>query len=240
MYGIIGAMTSEITLLRDQMQELKEHEIGTMVFYMGLLKEAPCVLVKCGIGKVNAAVCAQLLIDRFGVDKIINTGIAGGVGAGLKVGDIVIGTSSVQYDFDMQPLGYAKGYMDGPDRTKFTIYESDKGLVEEFKTAVKEALPNQRVLEGRIATGDKFVADAALKAELRDHFGAIAAEMEGAAIAHVTEKNDVAAVIIRAISDLADEGASESVENFEQLTADASATILLHMLERAVTIPVLV
>lgn len=240
MYGIIGAMQSEITLLKSEMQEMKTHTIGMMEIYTGLLKEAPCVLVQCGIGKVNAAVCAQLLIDKFGVDKIINTGIAGGIGADLKVGDIVIGTSSVQYDFDMQPLGYAKGYMDGPDRTKFTVYESDKGLIEEFKAAVKEALPNQRVLEGRIATGDKFVADPALKIELRDHFGAIAAEMEGAAIAHVAQKNSVAAVIIRAISDLADEGASESVENFEQLTADASATILLHMLKRAVTIPVLV
>ncbi|MGI6665044.1 MAG: 5'-methylthioadenosine/adenosylhomocysteine nucleosidase [Christensenellaceae bacterium] len=239
MYGIIGAMSSEIILLREHMREIKEEKIGVFTFYQGVINGSEVVLVKCGIGKVNAAMCAQIMIDRFAVTKLINTGIAGGVGSGLSVGDVVIGVDAVQHDFDMRGLGYAKGYMTGEDMTAYTVYQADEGLVAEFRAAVSAVVPPEKIKEGRIATGDIFVSDSAVKKELREGFASLAAEMEGAAILQVAEANKIPAVIIRAISDLADEGAEASVENFEQFAADISAETLLVLLEQAAMVPVL-
>jgi adenosylhomocysteine nucleosidase len=185
------------------------------------------------MGKVNAAMCAQIMIDQFSVDRIINTGIAGGVAHGLSVGDFIVGVASVQHDFDLSPLGYVRGYMAGEDRNAPTFYPSDATLVADLKKAAKEVLPANKVKEGVIATGDVFVSTAGLKEELLTLFGAAAAEMEGAAIAQVSRANGIAAVIIRTVSDLADEKAESSVKNFEQFAADTSASMLLHMLKNA-------
>ena len=109
MWGIIGAMDSEISLLRTQMQQEQEIRRGNKVFYRGYIEEQPVIVTKSGMGKVNAAMCAQMLIDLFGVDHLVNTGIAGGIAAGLHVGDVVIGSAAVQHDFDLTPVGYVVG-----------------------------------------------------------------------------------------------------------------------------------
>ncbi|MEI3416342.1 MAG: 5'-methylthioadenosine/S-adenosylhomocysteine nucleosidase [Christensenellaceae bacterium] len=116
MWGIIGAMDSEISLLRTQMQQEQEIRRGNKVFYRGYIEEQPVIVTKSGMGKVNAAMCAQMLIDLFGVDHLVNTGIAGGIAAGLHVGDVVIGSAAVQHDFDLTPVGYVRGHIVGPDR----------------------------------------------------------------------------------------------------------------------------
>lgn len=233
MYGIIGAMESEVAQLCAGMEEISESVVAGIRFWTGKIAGIPVVLAQSGIGKVNAAMCAQIMIDRFCVDRIVNTGIAGGVAHGLSVGDFIVGVASVQHDFDLSPLGYAKGYMSGEDKNKPTVYPSDASLAADFKKAAAEVLPENKIKEGVIATGDIFVSTGGLKEELRIRFGATAAEMEGGAIAQVAHANGVAAVIIRTVSDLADEKAESSVKNFEQSAADTSAGILLHMLKNA-------
>ncbi len=234
MYGIIGAMESEVALLRGRMRRPKEHTIAGIDFWAGAIAGTDAVLARSGIGKVNAAMCAQLMIDRFSVDKLINTGIAGGVAQGLAVGDFIVGTSSVQHDFDLGALHYVRGYMgSGGDGSRPTIYYSDAGLVAEFKRAAANVLPDSKIKEGVIATGDIFVESSVLKKELHALFFASAVEMEGAAIAQVARANGVASVIVRTVSDLADEEAGVSFASFEKAAADVSANILLHMLENA-------
>ena len=231
MWGIIGAMESEILLLRGKMQQECEICYGNKKFYQGILNGQAVVLTQSGMGKVNAAMCAQMLIDRFGVDRLVNTGIAGGIARELHVGDIVIGTASLQHDFDLTPIGYAKACMRGPDKTKPTLFFADKALVEEFRLAARNVLPEEKIHEGLIVTGDVFVSNREVKLALRKNYNAYAAEMEGGAIAQVAEENGIAAVIVRSISDLADDYAQKSVENFEQSAADLSAQIILCMLE---------
>ena len=230
MWGIIGAMDSEISLLRTQMQQEQEIRRGNKVFYRGYIEEQPVIVTKSGMGKVNAAMCAQMLIDLFGVDHLVNTGIAGGIAAGLHVGDVVIGSAAVQHDFDLTPVGYVRGHIAGPDREKPTLFAADAELAEHLRRAAEQELSADKVHVGCIATGDQFVNQREVKRQLRERYGAYAAEMEGGAIAQVAEENGIAAVILRCISDLADEGSQESVENFEQLAADTSARILVRML----------
>lgn len=233
MWGIIGAMESEIALLRAQMQHEQEICCGNKVFYRGSIAGQPVVLTQSGMGKVNAAMCAQMLIDRFDVKRLVNTGIAGGIACGLHVGDIVIGDASLQHDFDLTPVGYAKACMHGPDKSKPTIFRADAALVAQFQAAAEKVLPTEKIHRGLIATGDVFVSERSMKLELRELYDAYAAEMEGGAIAQVAEENGIAAVIVRCISDLADENAHESIDHFEQIVADQSARILIKMLEAA-------
>lgn len=233
MWGIIGAMESEITLLRAQMQYEQEIRYGNKVFYRGSIAGQPTVLTQSGMGKVNAAMCAQILIDRFGVTRLVNTGIAGGIARGLHVGDIVIGNASLQHDFDLTPVGYVKACMRGPDKSRPTVFVADAELVAQFQKAAEKVLPSGKIHRGLIATGDVFVSERKMKLELRELYDAYAAEMEGGAIAQVAEENGIAAVIVRCISDLADENAHESIDHFEQMVADQSANILIKMLEEA-------
>jgi adenosylhomocysteine nucleosidase len=231
MFGIIGAMESEITLLKGKIEEIEEHYLGRSVFYTGKLEGQEVVLLKSGIGKVASAIGAQAMIDRFHVSGIVNTGIAGGIGKGLAVGDIVVGSFAVQHDFDMSGLGYAPGYMEGEEKDQPTRYLPDEALVQEFLQAARKVMPEEHIHRGGIATGDLFVSGSAAKKRLRETFDAMAAEMEGGAIAQTAVQNGVPFVIIRAISDLADEGAASSVEQSEQTMADRSAKILLELLK---------
>lgn len=232
MIGIIGAMQSEITLLRAQMQNEKQTVLGNKVYYEGVIAGQAVVLTQSGMGKVNAAMCAQQLIDRFGVDKLINTGIAGGVALGLHVGDIVIADKTVEHDFDLTPVGCVKGCLGGNvPKDEPTYYYTDKVLVEYLQKAAQQYMSAENIHIGCIATGDQFVSSKEVKQELRTFYNAYAAEMEGGAIVHVAGENGVSAVIVRCLSDLADENAHESVDNFEQLAADRSADILVSMLK---------
>ena len=231
MLGIIGAMESEIRLLLGKMQEVRQKNYGRMAFYLGKIEGQDIVLMESGIGKVAAAIGAQVMIDRFGVSGLVNTGIAGGVGKGLCVGDIVVGSFAVQYDFDMSALGYAPGYMDGEEEDRPTRYMADEKLKKEFLKAAEKVMPAGHTHEGGIATGDRFASDAELGRRLREDFSCLAVEMEGGAIAQTAVQNQVPFVLVRSISDLADEQASASVEQFEQFAADRSAQILVELLK---------
>ena len=229
-FGVIGAMSIEIENLRAALSDVETRETAGLTFYSGALGSHRVVLVQSGIGKVNAARCAQILIDRYAPDYLVNTGIAGGVGKGLAVADVVIGTELVQHDFDVTFFGYARGNLCAEKDGKPTVFTSDAALVERFRAAAETLLEPSRVKTGRIATGDQFVAERALKHDIAGTFGAIAAEMEGGAIAQTAAAAGVPFVVIRAISDLADETSEINYPAFERDTANLSADILLKMI----------
>ena len=224
--GIIGAMDIEVETLKSALSECKTTKIAEMEFYEGSLNGKNVIVVKCGIGKVNAGRCVQILADKFDVDAVVNTGIGGGIGDDLAVADIVIGNELVQHDFDVTGFGYAKGYMFSGDEDKPTLYKCNAELVEKLKSASKKCLDEKKIKVGRIATGDVFVSDCEKKKEIKETFDALVCEMEGGAIAQSAAANGMPFVVLRAISDLADGSASNSYEQFERETAYLSAEII--------------
>lgn len=231
-FGIIGAMECEVNNIKSKLQNLKEEKVGNRIFYLGKLHEHNVVLVQSGVGKVNAAICTQYIIDKYSPNYIINTGIGGGLGKGLEVGDIVIGTEFVQYDFDVTAIGYALGYMcTGTHKDKPTKFYSDTKLINEFEKALKEAAPNVKYHTGIIATGDCFVSSIEKKLQIRDTFNAIAVEMEGAAIAQTANANEIPCIIVRAISDLADEHAAKDHEFVETEMAEHCSSTIENLLK---------
>ena len=231
-FGVIGAMESEIARLRGLLRGGAAETHAGLTFYSGTLGAHRVVLVQSGIGKVNAARCTQLLIDKYTPDYIVNTGIAGGIGDGLAVADVVIGTELVQHDFDVRAFGYARGNLCEADhRDTPTVFRGDEELAQRFRKAAETLMDAGRVKTGRIVTGDLFVAGAEVKRELAETFGAVAAEMEGGAIAQVAALSGVPFIVLRAISDLADGSSPASFDEFEQQTADLSASILRKLIE---------
>ena len=231
-YGIIGAMDTEIQIIREKMDRCRTNSLYGLTFYQGKIGSFDVVLAKCGIGKVNAARCAQILIDRSNPDYLINTGVAGGVGPNLKVGDIVLSTDLVQHDVRMDALGCVDGCLslDG-SKDMPTLFHADEALLTRFEKVAKETAGEAAIHRGRIATGDTFIADRESKKKIYDTFGALACEMEGGAIAHVAQAAGVPFLVVRAISDLADGSASESYAAFERHAAQQSAQMLLRFLE---------
>jgi len=231
-FGVIGAMESEVARLRAALTDTETRRIAGLTFHAGTLGQNRVVLVKSGIGKVNAARCAQILIDCYAPDYIVNTGIAGGVGEGLCVADVVVGTELVQHDFDAVAFGYARGNICDPaHRDAPSVFRSDAELIDAFRAAAESLIDPKRVKQGRIATGDLFVASAEAKRDIADTFGALAAEMEGGAIAQVAAMAGVPFIVLRAISDLADGSSPASFDAFEKETADLSANILRRLIE---------
>ncbi|MGL4736131.1 MAG: 5'-methylthioadenosine/adenosylhomocysteine nucleosidase [Cellulosilyticaceae bacterium] len=214
--GIIGAMEEEVIALRRKMQVQHNHEIATMVFYEGMMDETKVILVRCGIGKVNAAICTQILIDKFDVDYIINTGVAGGLHPEINIGDIVISSDTVQHDMDTTAFGDPKGVI---PRMDCSFFEADAILVNAAKEAAESLKGEQKVFVGRIASGDQFVSSLKVKEDIYSTFTAYCAEMEGAAIAHACYLNHVPFVVIRAISDKADHSAEMNFDEFVNLAA---------------------
>ncbi len=224
--GIIGAMDVEVETLKRDLINPKTIKVADMEFYEGELNEKNVIVVKCGIGKVNAARCAQILCDKFEVGAIVNTGIGGGIGDGLAVADIVIGNELCQHDFDVTGFGYAKGYMFLGDKDKATMYKCDEALIDAVKISAQENMSAEKIKVGRIATGDIFVSSQEKKREIKDTFDALVCEMEGGAIAQTAVANNIPFVVVRAISDLADGSASDSYEEFETQTAHLCAKIV--------------
>lgn len=233
--GIIGAMESEVSLLRQQMSQPNAITVGRNTYYAGQLAGKPAVVVQSGIGKVSAAMCAQALIDRFEVFAIVNTGVAGGLHPSLRIGDLVIAEDAVQHDFDLTALGHAKGYLPCCDKNSKqpSRFSASKELSAALCRAAEQVLTpiGRKYIRGTIASGDIFVDDSQLKRELITQFGAAAVEMEGAAIAQVAFINQVPFAILRAISDLAEQEANVNFESFEKEAAALSAKILLQMLQ---------
>lgn len=233
-YGIIGALPSEIALLTAQMQNKTVTDLAGLRFFKGMLGGQQTVVVKCGVGKVNAAVCTQALIDRFAVDAVINVGIAGGVSPDLQVLDTVVGTKLIQHDFDLTPFGYAKSYMGSgmsADSSQPTVFKADEELALSCKEAAKAICGDTHACyDGVIVSGDAFIAGSEKKAALFETYRALAAEMEGAAIAQTATLSGVPFAVIRTISDLADGHAPISYEEIEKYAADLSAQVVLRML----------
>ena len=231
--GIIGAMDCEIEHLVSCLENKTETEACGYSFYSGVLCGRQVVILKCGVGKVNAARGTQLLIDRFAPGVILNTGIAGAVGPDLRVGDAVIANGLVQHDFDVTAFGCAPGYLcTGADRDRPTIILPDKTLSDMLTKAAGQILGSASVKEGVIATGDMFVADLQKRSYLRAQFNAAAADMESAAIAQTASWAAVPFAILRVISDNADGEAAEISDHAEADTARRSAEIIIELLNR--------
>ena len=210
--GIIGAMEEEVARIKENMTDVCITNKASLTFYEGNLSGMPVVVVRSGIGKVNAAICTQQLIDLFGTDAIINTGIAGSLDAAIDIGDIVLSTDALQHDMDAVAFGYEVGVIPRMDTSVFPADASLRALAKEVCLAVN---PDVSVHEGRIVTGDQFIADKAKKDWLITTFRGMCTEMEGAAIAHAAYNNKVPFLIIRAISDKADDSATEDYPTFE-------------------------
>lgn len=223
--GIIGAMESEIEALRGQMLNAKETRAAGMSFYEGLLMSRPVVLARAGIGKVHAAMCAQMMIERFHPDLVLNIGVAGALIDDLSIGDIVIAESAVQHDMDTSPIGDPKGMISGPNIVHLPC---DKGAVAALEKAAKRA--GLRIVRAAVATGDQFVDSLEKKQEIACQFGAAACDMEGGAIAQVCLENGVPYAAYRAISDTARGNGLEYQVNVTQ-AARASAKLLSALLE---------
>ncbi len=221
--GIIGAMEQEITALKEAMEVQTVTTKANMDFYDGLLEGMPVVVVRSGIGKVNAAVCVQILADIFNVTHIINTGIAGSLNANLEIGDILISEQAIQHDVDATIFGYAPGQIPGFSSREFT---ADSSMAEIASAACSRANPDVHVLKGRVVSGDQFISNAAVKQHLITEFQGDCAEMEGASIAQAATLNELPFIIIRAISDKADGSAQMDYPTFELQAAEHCAKMV--------------
>lgn len=226
--GIIGAMEEEVLAIREKLKVTDVRSIAALEFYLGALNGKEVVLVRAGIGKVNAAICTQLLIDCFHIDTIINTGVAGALSDDLDIGDIVISLDAVQHDVDATGFGYDRGVI---PRMEDSFFKADKRLIHIAEKASEVLSMNTNVFTRRIVSGDQFISDPIKKKELIQVFDGFCTEMEGAAIAHVCYVNKVPFVIIRSISDKADDTAEINFSQFTQLAAANSCKMIERMVE---------
>ncbi|MBR2594952.1 MAG: 5'-methylthioadenosine/adenosylhomocysteine nucleosidase [Solobacterium sp.] len=227
--GLIGAMHDEIAALKNEMMITGTKTVARMEFTEGSIGNTEVVAVQSGIGKVNAAICAQILIDHFGVTHIINSGIAGSLNNVLNIGDFVVSTDVVHHDFDTTVFGYQPGEVSQLGTASFP---ADEDLRKKLAAAIRQAAPDINMLEGRVASGDQFISDAARKQWIRDTFHADCCEMEGSAIAQTAWINNVPFVIVRAISDKADGSDLMDYIAFESAAARHSADMLIAVLKQ--------
>ena len=223
-WGILGALDAEVDLIRNKMTITSETPLFGTVFYEGTVGREQIVLVCCGVGKVNAAVCAAAVMNQFEADCIINIGIAGAMAHGLKILDIVISDEVGFHDQDEVMLKYYP---------KRAFFPADSSLIFLCERAC-QALPEMehRWRRGRIVSGDVFVNDAAVKQSINERYAPACVEMEGAAVAHACWMNEIPFVIIRCMSDMADDD-GESIYSFnENEAASLSGSLVLSMLGR--------
>ena len=219
--GIIGAMQVEVELLLSAMENRRATEKAGSTFYEGTLEGLDVVVVQCGVGKVNAAICAQMLCDLFAVTHIVNTGIAGSLNAALDIGDLVVSSDAMYHDMDAVHFGYPFGKVPGMDATAFP---ADKAMID-YAFAAAEAVNPGHTRIGRVASGDQFVAEKAVKERIIANTQGLCTEMEGAAIAQTAYRNGIPFVILRAISDKADDSADMDYPTFERIAAHRCAEV---------------
>lgn len=231
--GIIGAMDVEVATLKEKMTAKVERTIAGSVYCEGRLEGLPAVVVQCGVGKVNAALCVQALCDHFGVTHIVNTGVAGSLNAKLDIGDFVISREAMYHDFNCSTLNpdYAVGQVPGlPVRA----FPADPMLTELAYAAAESVCPGHAHI-GMVASGDQFVCNKEHKKTIIENTGALCTEMEGAAIAHGAWRNGVPFVVIRAISDKADDSAEMDYPTFEAIAAKRCAEVTQQMAKSLAT-----
>ena len=228
MIGIIGAMDEEVISLKRKMVVNEEREIAGMTFFVGTVADKEVAVVRCGIGKVNAAVCTQILADIFNVEYVINTGVAGALYPELNIGDIVVSSDTVEHDMDASPVGNPRGEI---PRMHKTYFEADQKLIDAAQRAAEHLKGDHKVYVGRVASGDQFVCSIKVKEDIYSTFTAYCAEMEGAAIAHTCFLNKIPFVVIRAISDKADQSADMNFEEFVDVAAKNASRMIQGILK---------
>lgn len=219
--GIIGAMQIEVETLVEQMENVTQSVHAQSTYYAGKLEGLDVVVVQCGVGKVNAAMCAQILCSCFGVTHLVNTGIAGSLSVDLDIGDLVVSRDAMYHDFDCNAFGYPSGKVPGMDVTAFPADDTLLG----HAVAAAEAVNPGHTRVGRVASGDQFVCSREMKERIIATTQGLCTEMEGAAIAQTAYRNGVPFVILRAISDKADDSAEMDYPTFERIAAHRCADI---------------
>ena len=222
--GIIGAMDIEVAALKANMQNKTEKTIAGSVYAEGILEGLSVVVVQCGVGKVNAALCVQALCDCYGVTHIVNTGVAGSLNAELDIGDFVISNEAIYHDFDCHVINpnYSVGQVPG---MAVRAFPSDEMLTKLAYATANDLCPGQAHI-GVVASGDQFVCNKEQKANIVANTNALCTEMEGAAISHAAYRNGVPVVVIRAISDKADDSAQMDYPTFEAIAAKRCAEVV--------------
>ncbi|WP_194611587.1 5'-methylthioadenosine/adenosylhomocysteine nucleosidase [Clostridium vitabionis] len=223
MLGIIGAMDEEVEGIRQQMTGALVTRTAGMDFYKGKLSGRDAVVVRSGIGKVNAGMCTQILADKFAVDAVVNSGIAGSLSAEIDIGDIVLATDAVQHDMDATGFGYKRGQI---PRVNTFSFAADPELRDLAEACCRRVNPDIQVFRGRVVSGDQFISDRRTKEMLIREFGGICCEMEGAAIAQAAYLNGLPYLIIRAISDKADDSAGMDYATFEKKAIEHSVRLI--------------
>lgn len=230
MLAIMGAMEEEVNLLHDAMQcDGKDTHAGITVS-RGKLKGTDVVLAQSGIGKVNATICTQMLVDLYQPDALLFSGVAGGLLPNMQVGDLVIASHLIQYDMDLTAFGRRHGEIPGHDR----MVESDPGLVQKAAEAFDLAFPGSvdgpNLMLGTVVSGDRFISDAETLRWLQREFAALATEMEGAAVGYTCSLNKLPFVIVRGLSDTAGESASGDFEDNLHIVCRNSYRLLEHLI----------
>lgn len=225
--GIIGAMEEEVAALKEQMKIEELRMIAGMEFCRGICEGKPVIVVRSGIGKVNAAVCTQILCDIFGAEAIINTGVAGSLRNEINIGDIVLSEDALQHDMDATGFGYEPGVI---PRMEQSVFQGDAELLMLAENVCREVNPEIQVFRGRVVSGDQFISNREVKERITDMFGGYCTEMEGAAIAQTAWLNQVPFVVIRAISDKADGSAEMDYSEFEMKAIEHTVHLVTGML----------
>lgn len=218
--GIVSALDSEINRFKDEVENMETVEINKHIFFTGSIDNKKIIFTESGVGKVNAAITTQLLIDKFSPDIIINTGIAGGLDSRLKHTDLVLGSELNYHDFETRLL---ESY--SPNVSSFEVEEKYLELAEEI-------LKDDRYFKGLILTGDQFITESKVKEEIKGRFDALCLEMEGAAIAHAAYLSNLPFIVIRCISDFADDDGDNDYDDFELLAANKASEFTIKYIKK--------
>ena len=222
-------MELEVATLKQELTQVTCREVAGMKFFDGMLEQTSVVVVQCGVGKVNAAMCVQILHDLFEVTHVINTGVAGGLNDKLDIGDILISNAALQHDMNVEPLGYAPGQVPGLDTLSFP---ADDKMKQGAIASCERVNQDIQVMEGLVVSGDQFISSKEVKNRLIEEFNGSCAEMEGAAIAQGAYLNKIPYVVLRAISDKADDSATMDYPTFESEAARHCVNLLQEMVKR--------
>ncbi len=229
MIGIIGAMAVEVENLLKRMEGGTSKTVSGIAYRSGKIAGTDCVVARCGVGKVAAAVCAQTMILNWSPEAVVNVGVAGGIGKGIHIGDVVVSTGLVQHDMDTSALGDPKGRISG---LNLTVIPASRPLEALVLAAARGVYGPGKVHAGVVATGDQFISDADRLGRIAREFGACACEMEGGSIAQVCYMNGVPFVAVRVISDNADEKAAVDFSVFAARSAHKTADLVVRILPK--------
>ena len=229
MIGIIAAMNEEMQQIKNVMTNITEKKIYNLTFFEGSISQRDCVLVECGIGKVNAARTTQIMIDHFDIDYVINIGTAGAIDERLNTTDVVIAEKLAQHDFDITAFGHDKGEITGIGKYIYT----DKALLEKCKSVMNsiDKSHEYNVVVGNVASGDIFCTDKKMAQKIGKEFNACCVEMEGAAIGQICFLDEVPFIVIRSISDSPNGKNNMDFDEYLEIASKRAANFLKELLK---------